>query len=83
MTARASPCLYIVLHLQLRGMDSYPFPSTYTAYISSDINECKFTRTYHFFFCFFAPVAAGAMVNVDVWVVEMSLFRFSPLLSPL
>ena len=36
------------------------------------INRRSIDTTYHFFFCFFAPVAAGAMVNVDVWNVEMS-----------
>ena len=30
--------------------------------------------THHFFFCFFAPVAAGAMMNVDVGCRELSLF---------
>jgi hypothetical protein len=41
------------------------------------------STTYHFFFCFFAPVFAGAMVNVDVGILEMSWIRGFSQRSPL
>jgi hypothetical protein len=54
-----------------------PFPLDLTDRIYISIlcsnPQHKQTTTYHFFFCFFAPVFAGAMVNVGV---EMSKFKF-------
>jgi len=46
----------------------YPCPWTYPKVLALEERLIEaIATTHHFFFCFFAPVFAGAMVNVDVW----------------